>query len=105
MLNKILPDFLLERGAADAARVLTKKAEEVAAVVAPVIDGASPAHLTHVLGEVGASFLDYQVVARREAEQRKGLASIPDLCLTVPYFDEDIHSLEGLLRLGRTIWR
>ena len=49
--------------------------------------------------------LDYQVVARREAEQRKGLASIPDLCLTVPYFDEDIHSLDGLLRLGEAIWR
>ncbi len=105
VLNKTLPDFLLDRPAADAAKVLTKKAADVAAVVAPVIDDASPAHLTHVLGEVGASFLDYQVVARREAEQRKGLASVPDLCLTVPYFDEDIHSLEGLLRLGQAIWR
>ena len=105
VLNKTLPEFLLDRSAADAAKVLTKKAGEVAAVVAPELDDATPAHLTHVLGEVGASFLDYQVVARREAEQRKGLASIPDLCLTVPYFDEDIHSLDGLLRLGEAIWR
>ena len=105
VLNKTLPEFLLDRTAADAAKVLAKRSADVAEKVAPVIDGASPAHLTHVLGEVGSSFLDYQVVARREAEQRKGLAAIPDLCLTVPYFDEDIHSLDGLLRLGRTIWR
>ena len=105
VLNKTLPDFLLDRSAADAAKVLAKRAPEVAEVVAPVIQDATTAHLTHVLGEVGRSFLDYQVVAAREAEQRKGLASIPDLCLTVPYFEEDIHSLDGLLRLGRTIWR
>ena len=106
VLNKTLPDFLLDRSAADAAKVLAKRSADVAEKVAPVIgEGASPAHLSHVLGEVGSSFLDYQVVARREAEQRRGLASIPDLCLTVPYFDEDIHSLDGLLRLGRTIWR
>jgi hypothetical protein len=62
------------------------------------------AHVGSVLTEVGRSFLDYQVVARREAEQRRELASIPDLTLSVPYFDDDIHSLAGLLRLGEGIW-
>jgi hypothetical protein len=62
------------------------------------------AHTGHVLSAIGASFLDYQVVARREAEQRKELAAIPELALSVPYFDDDIHSLEGLLRLGEGIW-
>jgi hypothetical protein len=61
-------------------------------------------HTGSVLTEVGRSFLDYQVVARREGEQRRELAAIPDLMLSVPYFDDDIHSLEGLLRLGRGIW-
>jgi hypothetical protein len=62
------------------------------------------AHTGSVLTEIGRSFLDYQVVARREAEQRRELASIPDLTLSVPYFDDDIHSLDGLLRLGEGIW-
>ncbi len=60
--------------------------------------------LATVLGEVGQSFLDYQVVARREAEQRAEMAAVPRLVTSVPYFDDDIHSLGGLLRLGAEIW-
>jgi hypothetical protein len=62
-------------------------------------------HVTHVLAEMGQNFLDYQVVARREAEQRTELSASPELTLTVPYLDDDIHSLRGLLDLGERIWR
>ena len=107
VLNKVLPDFLLDRPATEVARVLAHQAAEVAADVGPVIG--PPAdnvdHLGHVLTEVGESFLNYQVVARREAEQRAELAATPELTVTVPYFDDDIHSLPGLLRLGEQIWR
>ena len=40
-----------------------------------------------MLREVGESFLNYQVVAKREAEQRAELAAVPDVVAAVPYFD------------------
>jgi hypothetical protein len=49
--------------------------------------------------------LNFQVVAKREAEIRSELATAPDVVATVPYFDSDIYDLEGLIRLGDKIWR
>ena len=107
VLNKVLPEFLLDRQASEVARTLSHQAAEVAADVGPAMG--PPADnvdlLTHVLSEVGDSFLNYQVVARREAEQRSELSATPELTATIPYFDDDIHSLAGLLRLGEQIWR
>jgi anion-transporting ArsA/GET3 family ATPase len=103
VLNKVLPDLLLDKAATESARTLSKHGDEVAADVQTQLSLAN-AHLGLVLGEIGRSFLDYQVVARREAEQRRELSAIPDLTLSVPYFDDDIHSLDGLLRLGEGIW-
>jgi hypothetical protein len=53
---------------------------------------------------VAESFLNFAVVAKREAEQRAELGSVPDVVVNVPYFDDDIADLAGLLRLGRAIW-
>ena len=107
VLNKVLPSFLLDRPATEVARMLSHRSAEVAADVGPRIG--PPAddvdRLGHVLSEVGESFLNYQVVARREAEQRAELSTTPALTATVPFFDDDIHSLAGLLRLGEQIWR
>ena len=36
---------------------------------------------------------------------RAELSATPELTLAVPYFEDDIHSLPGLLRLGEKIWR
>ncbi len=107
VLNKVLPELLLSREGADAARKLAKDGPGVAKDLAAVMPGgeAVEKHLAHMLTEIGTSFLNYQVVAGREAEQRSELSSSPDLTLSVPYFEEDIHSLEGLLRLGEKIWR
>lgn len=101
VLNKVLPDLLLDRRGGSAAKALAKQADEIAADLGLDIDRA---HLSHVLSELGRSYLDYQVVARRESEQRKEFAAVPDLVLTVPFFTEDIHSLDGLLGLGEKIW-
>jgi anion-transporting ArsA/GET3 family ATPase len=107
VLNKVLPDFLLDRTASEVARTLAHQGAEVAADVGPAVG--PPAddveRLGRVLTEVGESFLNYQVVARREAEQRAELSATPELTAVVPYFDDDIHSLSGLLRLGEQIWR
>ena len=60
----------------------------------------TPPQLARVLGEVGESFLNFQVVATREAEQRGELAAHADVVATVPYADHDITDLAGLLELG-----
>jgi len=108
VLNKVLPDLFLDRQATSVARTLAHQAPSLAADLAPVLGEAGGAddveRLATVLGEVGQSFLDYQVVARREAEQRSELAVFSKLTATVPYFDDDIHSLGGLLRLGERVW-
>ncbi len=57
-----------------------------------------------MLTEVAESFLNFQVVARREAEQQAELSVAPDVLATVPFFDTDIFDLAGLLRLGEQIW-
>lgn len=109
VLNKVLPDLLLSTDGADAARVLSTDAEAVAARLAPELQVAGgavdPAHLAHVLAEIGSNFSNFAVVARREAEQRAELSRTPELCLTVPWFADDIHSVDGLLRLGEVLWR
>ena len=66
---------------------------------------ATPAAVGRVLGEVAASFLDYQVVAKREADLRKDLSSAAEVVATVPYFDDDMHDLTGLIGLGGSFWR
>ena len=57
-----------------------------------------------MLVEVAESFRNFQVVAKREAEQRTELGAGSDVTVTVPYFDDDITDLAGLARLGATLW-
>ena len=84
------------------AKRLCADADELAASVEGVGD---PADVARVLRTVGESFLNYQVVAKREAEQRASLARSPEVVAAVPYFDADIADLTGLLALGDQIWR
>ena len=63
-----------------------------------------PVQTRRVLEEVADSFLNFRVVARREAEQQAELATRPDVLATVPFFDADIYDMAGLLRLGGRIW-
>lgn len=103
VLNKVLPAYLRRTATTGVARRLVKDADTAAAAVA---DGVGdPDDVAAVLREIGESFLNYQVVATREQEQRAELARIPDVVATVPYFDHDIADLGGLLRLGDAIWR
>lgn len=103
VLNKVLPELLLDPRGTEAAGLLATRGDEVGAKIDEALSLGMP-HAGTVLTEIGRSFMDYQVVARRENEQRRELAAIPELTLSVPYFDDDIHSLEGLLGLGETIW-
>ncbi|HEY4378310.1 MAG TPA: ArsA-related P-loop ATPase [Acidimicrobiales bacterium] len=102
ILNKVLPSYLRRTATTPVARALCADAE----VIAGKLDaGDDPAATARVLGTIGESFLNYQVVAKREAEQRADLGRTPDVVATVPYFEADIHDLAGLLQLGNQIWR
>jgi anion-transporting ArsA/GET3 family ATPase len=102
VLNKVLPAWFLDAGATDAARAMVADSEQLAARVPG--DG-SPEQVARVLREVGESFLNFQVVAKREAEIRAELSAAPEVVASVPYFDHDITDLAGLLQLGEQIWR
>jgi anion-transporting ArsA/GET3 family ATPase len=106
VLNKVLPDWFGARDATRAAQRLSADAAEVAAAVvkADAEVGDEP-QVARVLGEVADSFLNFQVVATREAEQRAELAAHADVVATVPYADHDITDLAGLLELGASLWR
>jgi anion-transporting ArsA/GET3 family ATPase len=103
VLNKVLPDYLLDARAAASAKALSTEPEKVASQL-PEALGPTDA-VARVLREIGESFLNYRVVATREAEQQKELAHAPDIVATAPYFDRDIYDLAGLLELGERIWR
>jgi anion-transporting ArsA/GET3 family ATPase len=102
VLNKVLPTYLRRTATTGVAKRLCADADELAGSVAGVGD---PADVARVLRTVGESFLNYQVVAKREAEQRASLARSPEVVAAVPYFDSDIADLTGLLALGEQIWR
>jgi anion-transporting ArsA/GET3 family ATPase len=102
VLNKVLPSYLRRTAATAVARRICNDADALADRLGEV--GPTP-QVARVLREVGESFLNYQVVAKRESEQRAELAQTPEVVATVPYFDADIHDLSGLMQLGERIWR
>jgi anion-transporting ArsA/GET3 family ATPase len=108
VLNKVLPGYLRRTATTGVAKRLCGDADGLVASVegvGEVGEAGDPADVVRVLATVGESFLNYQVVAKREAEQRAGLARSPDVVAAVPYFDADIADLGGLLALGEQIWR
>ncbi|MEO6989075.1 MAG: ArsA-related P-loop ATPase [Aquihabitans sp.] len=102
VLNKVLPSYLRRTATTGVAKRMCSDADELAATLGDVgeVDD-----VARVLATVGESFLNYQVVAKREAEQRASLARSPDVVAAVPYFESDIFDLTGLLALGDQIWR
>jgi hypothetical protein len=53
-----------------------------------------------VLRIAADTFRSYAVVATREAELRDELARLPDVVATVPAFEDDVHDVVGLARIG-----
>jgi anion-transporting ArsA/GET3 family ATPase len=102
VLNKVLPTYLRRTATTGVAKRLCDDADEAALALD---EAGAPDDVARVLRTIGESFLNYQVVAKREAEQKASLARSPEVVATVPYFDADIADLSGLLRLGEQIWR
>ncbi len=99
VLNKVLPEYLRDPQADKLAQSMVGRATELA-------DGLTdePVLAARVLGEVAESFLNFAVVARREAEQQAELRGAPDVLVTVPFYDADIYDMGGLLQLGAQVW-
>jgi anion-transporting ArsA/GET3 family ATPase len=111
VLNKVLPGWFTARGTTGVAKRLANQPDALAdALVAGLpADRAAglgePKQVARVLAEVGESFLNFQLVARREAEQRDELGARADVLAAAPYADHDITDLAGLLELGDELWR
>jgi anion-transporting ArsA/GET3 family ATPase len=93
VLNKTLPGYFLTPDGEAAAQTLCAGPDAL-------FDSLDAATVGRVLHTVGESFLNFSVVAKREAELRAELAAAPDLVLSVPYFEADVHDLAGLARMG-----
>jgi anion-transporting ArsA/GET3 family ATPase len=109
VLNKVLPDYLRGSEGTAVADAMNERSAELAALLAPELAAVDPAmgdpdQISRVLGEVADSYLNFQVVALREMEERAMLSVVPDVLATVPFFDTDIFDLAGLVRLGEQIW-
>jgi anion-transporting ArsA/GET3 family ATPase len=102
VLNKVLPTYLLDPGATRVSQRMCNDAPEVAHAVESFTS--NPQLVPTVLREIGESYLNFQVVAKREQEQRAELAKVPDVVATAPYFETDIYDMGGLLDLGFQIW-
>ena len=101
VLNKVLPSYL--RGSESTALAQSiKDGASALAAVDPALGDAD--QIARVLAEVADSYLNFQVVALREMEERSLLSVIPDVLVTVPFFDTDLYDLRGLMRLGEQIW-
>ncbi|HXW33270.1 MAG TPA: ArsA-related P-loop ATPase [Acidimicrobiales bacterium] len=104
VLNKVLPAYLLGAESARVAERIRDDAGELARQLQPSLGRAEVSQIERVLSEVGRSFIDYRVVAQREAEQRNELASRPEVLVSVPFFDTDVYDVRGLLKLGERLW-
>jgi anion-transporting ArsA/GET3 family ATPase len=102
VLNKVLPTYLRRTATTPIARKLCENGPELAKKLTGLEDEVAVGRVLHEMGE---SFLNYQVVAKRESEQRAELSQAPEVVATVPYFDSDVHDLDGLIALGEKIWR
>ncbi len=99
VLNKVLPEYLRDARTDKLAQSMQTRSEVLA-------DGLTddPVVAARVVREVAESFLNFGVVARREAEQQAELRGTPDVLVTVPFYDADIYDIGGLLRLGAQVW-
>jgi anion-transporting ArsA/GET3 family ATPase len=105
VLNRVLPDYLLETGAGDRATKLVSEAGQIASSLSSgPLDGCDPGLVERVLKEVGTNFINMGVVAKREANQRSELARSPGVVASIPELAEDVHDLSGVLEVGRHIW-
>jgi anion-transporting ArsA/GET3 family ATPase len=102
VLNKTLPDYLLDPAGDTAAGRFCDDAGSIADALASIENAAldDTARTARVLRTVGESFRNFAVVAKREAELRSELARAPEVVARVPNFDIDIGDVGGLAAIA-----
>ena len=105
VLNRVLPEWLLDPAVASAAARVLDDADGIAATLAATDDAvfADPARTARVLRTAAESFENFQVVAAREAEMRAELSRLPEVVATVPTFTDDVHDVAGLWRIAERL--
>jgi anion-transporting ArsA/GET3 family ATPase len=86
------------RAAADDTRLAKQLVKESDTDVDPAL---TAAEVRDVLLEVADRFHDTAIVAAREAERRRELASVAPIVVDTPTMRDDVHDIAGLLQLGR----
>jgi anion-transporting ArsA/GET3 family ATPase len=100
--NKVLPDFLCDERLSEAAAALRTQDERLVAELAPTLGG-DEAQVARVLEEVGRGFANFQLVARRERELRIEMARSHEVTASVPFFENEITDLAGVLAIGAEV--
>ena len=105
VLNKVLPEYLMDDEAGERAARMHEESVDLARLdgLAGSL-GTDADQLQLVLNEIATNFRNFAVVAHREAGLRHELQIRPEVLATVPEFEGDIHDVTGLLRLGERIW-
>lgn len=105
VVNKVLPAGFGDDKAADLARVLAKHAEEIAVELSSEMGlGDDPGPLSEVLAATAQGFLDFGLLAGRQAEMAAELRRSQETTVTVPFLDDEITDLAGLVDLGRRLF-
>lgn len=109
--NRVLPDHLADRDAADAASTLlaiARDGDDTGDRIGPFVAAADvldvdPERLRRVVAKAAARFDDVSMVASREADRRAELAAMVDPLISVPWASGDIHDLSGLATIAATL--
>jgi anion-transporting ArsA/GET3 family ATPase len=104
VLNKVLPSWFGDEGAAEVAARLVHDADGIASALTRADPFDDRAQVARVLKEIGQSFDDYRIVASREREQAAALGRHPELVVSAPHLDHDVCDIAGLVALGRALW-
>jgi anion-transporting ArsA/GET3 family ATPase len=106
VLNKTLPDYLLDPNGATAAKQFVDDAAPLADALEQTGDPSlgDPVRTARVLRTIGESYRNFSVVAMREAELRAELARVPEVVARVPTFENDIGDLGALSQICRHIY-
>ena len=105
VLNKTLPDTLLDPEAAAAASRFASQTGPLADALSPLNPAlADPERTSRVLRTVAESFANFSVVAMREAELRAELTGVPDVVVRVPGFEHDISDIDALAAITRALY-
>jgi len=105
VLNRVMPDWLLDPAVATAAARLLDDADGIADALVATGDPslADPPRAARVLRTAAESFGNFEVVAAREAELRAELSRLPEVVATVPTFTDDVHDVAGLWRISERL--